>query len=194
MNSDIIIVSGLPRSGTSLMMQMLEKGGVPIVTDNIRAADVDNPKGYREFELAKKIEHDSSWLPDTRAKAFKMVSQLLYHLPSGERYRIIFMERDLDEMIVSQEKMLQRLGRKGAPHDDVKRAFTGHLEKLHRWLQAQSNMAILRVCYKDLLDRPAVLAEQIRSFLDRELDITKMAQAVDPSLYRNRRDEDSGST
>src|SRR5580692_5957036 len=108
MASEIIVVSGLPRSGTSLMMQMLDNGGVAVVTDNIRAADTDNPRGYYEFEKVKKIKQDASWLPATRGQAFKMVSQLLYDLPAGERYRIIFMERDLDEMLLSQEKMLQR--------------------------------------------------------------------------------------
>src|SRR6266513_5601629 len=103
MNSEIIIVSGLPRSGTSLMMQMLDNGGIEVVTDNMRTADTDNPRGYYEFEKVKKIKQDVSWLPETRGKAFKMVSQLLYDLPPGERYRIIFMERDFDEMMLSQE-------------------------------------------------------------------------------------------
>src|SRR5437660_7651564 len=114
MDSEIIIVSGLPRSGTSLMMQMLENGGVPVVTDNIRTADTDNPKGYYEFEQVKKIKQDASWLPGTRGKVFKMVSQLLYDLPAGELYRIIFMDRDIDEVLASQEKMLERLGQKTA--------------------------------------------------------------------------------
>src|SRR5882724_9225667 len=109
-DSEIIVVSGLPRSGTSLMMQMLAGGGVEIVTDAIRAADCDNPRGYQEFERVKKIKQDRSWLPEARDKAFKMVSQLLYDLPPSERYRIIFMQRDLDEVLASQEKMLERLG------------------------------------------------------------------------------------
>src|SRR5437660_12828449 len=117
MDSEIIIVSGLPRSGTSLMMQMLENGGVPVVTDHIRTADTDNPRGYYEFEQVKKIKQDASWLPATRGKAVKMVSQLLYDLPTSERYKIIFMERDLDEVLASQEKMLERLGRKAAPRE-----------------------------------------------------------------------------
>src|SRR5215510_8114285 len=108
MDSDIIVVSGLPRSGTSLMMQMLDSGGVEVVTDNIRAADTDNPRGYHEFEKVKRIKHDASWLPGTRGKVFKMISQLLYDLPPGENYRIIFMDRDLDEVLRSQEKMLER--------------------------------------------------------------------------------------
>src|ERR1700730_18485992 len=95
MASEIIIVSGLPRSGTSLMMQMLDRGGVEVVTDNLRTADTDNPKGYYEFEQVKTIKRDTTWLPATRGKAFKMVSQLLYHLPPVETYRVIFMERGL---------------------------------------------------------------------------------------------------
>ncbi len=110
MTQAIIVVSGLPRSGTSLMMQMLEGGGVEVVTDGVRPADTDNPKGYYEFEKVKTIRRDASWLPATRGKAFKMVSQLLYDLPSGESYRIVFMERDLEETLLSQEKMLTRLG------------------------------------------------------------------------------------
>src|SRR5690348_9725375 len=123
MNSEITIVSGLPRSGTSLMMQMLDKGGLEVVTDNIRIADRDNPRGYYEFEKVKTIKRDTSWLPQTRGKAFKMISQLLYDLPSSEKYRIIFMERDMDEMLVSQEKMLERLGREAVPREEMKRAY-----------------------------------------------------------------------
>ncbi|OYV85360.1 MAG: sulfotransferase family protein, partial [Planctomycetia bacterium 21-64-5] len=115
MDTEITIVSGLPRSGTSLMMQMLDNGGIQVVTDGSRTADVDNPKGYYEFEKVKAIQRDTSWLAEARGKAVKMVSQLLYHLPGDERYRIIFMERDFDEMLASQEKMLARLGRPAPP-------------------------------------------------------------------------------
>src|SRR5438128_7457049 len=149
MDSEIIIVSGLPRSGTSLMMQMLENGGVPVVTDHIRTADTDNPRGYYEFEKVKRIKQDASWLPETRGKAFKMVSQLLYDLPPSERYRIIFMERDLDEMLFSQEKMLKRLDQPAGPHAEMKRFYTLHLARLHQWLGQQSNIEVLSVSYND---------------------------------------------
>ena len=115
MENEIVIVSGLPRSGTSLMMQMLDRGGLAVVTDHVRSPDTDNPRGYYELEQVKRIKEDVSWLPATRGKAFKMVSQLLYELPANESYRVIFMERDLDEMILSQEKMLARLGKPAAP-------------------------------------------------------------------------------
>jgi hypothetical protein len=188
---EIIIVSGLPRSGTSLMMQMLEHGGITVVADHLRAADVDNPRGYYEFERVKKIKQDASWLPESRGKAVKMVSQLLYDLPAGERYRIIFMQRDLDEVLLSQEKMLQRLGRSAAPRGPMKEAFQVHLEKLQAWLRQQSNMAVLDVSYNDLLQQPQAEARRVGDFLGSGLaggppDVEKMAQAVDRSLYRNR--------
>jgi hypothetical protein len=186
MSSEIIIVSGLPRSGTSLMMQMLHSGGVEVVTDHIRAADTDNPRGYYEFEQAKSIKRDTTWIPATRGKAFKMVSQLLYHLPSDESYRILFMERDVDEMLVSQEKMLERLGRTPAPREEIKRSYAMHLERLHEWLPRQRNMNVLRVRYKDLVERPREQAAIVREFLGGAPDVDRMVAAVDPSLYRNR--------
>ncbi|MBY0458847.1 MAG: hypothetical protein K2V38_16030, partial [Gemmataceae bacterium] len=127
MTTDVTVVSGLPRSGTSLMMQLIHAGGVEALTDNIRAADTDNPRGYFEFERVKKVKDDAAWLPDARGKVVKMVSQLLYDLPPTETYRVVFMERDIDEVLDSQEKMLSRLGREAAARDDMKRAFAMHL-------------------------------------------------------------------
>jgi hypothetical protein len=187
MAAEIIIVSGLPRSGTSLMMQMLDRGSIEIVTDNVRTADTDNPKGYCEFEQVKAIERDASWIPATRGKAFKMVSQLLYHLPREETYRIIFMERDLDEVLLSQEKMLERLGRVPAPREKIQKAFRIHLERLHEWLSRQPNIAVLRVNYKDLIARPREFGDLVQRFLGRKGDVEAMATAVDPSLYRNKK-------
>jgi hypothetical protein len=186
MNAAIIIVSGLPRSGTSLMMQMLAHSGVTVLTDSIRTADTDNPRGYYELEKVKKIKEDSSWLPEARGKAFKMVSQLLLDLPPGESYRIIFMERDLDEMLISQEKMLERLGRNAAPRDEMKRSFTSHLDRLRAWLGQQRNIEVLYVRYNELVSGPELHAERVSQFLGGQPDVKKMAQAVDPSLYRNR--------
>ena len=187
MDSEIIIVSGLPRSGTSLMMQMLTQGGLEAVTDHIRTADTDNPRGYYELEKVKKIKEDASWLPETRGKVFKMVSQLLFDLPASERYRVIFMQRDLDEMLVSQEKMLERLNRPAAPREAVKGAFERHLEKLHAWLDQQEHIRVLRVRYKDLVETPELMASRVNEFLGGQGDVKAMAAAVDPSLYRNRK-------
>ena len=187
MDSAIIIVSGLPRSGTSLMMQMLQQGGVEIVTDHVRTADVDNPRGYYELEKVKKIREDASWVPQTRGKAFKMVSQLLYDLPGSERYRLIFMHRDLDEVLLSQEKMLLRLGRSAAPREEMKRAFALHLEKLQAWLKQQPNMDVLDVCYHDLIDRPKEQSLRVGEFLRGGVNVENMVKAVDQGLYRNRK-------
>ena len=129
MNQTITIVSGLPRSGTSLMMQMLDSGGMEVVTDNIRPPDEDNPKGYYEFEKAKKIKEDPSWLKDMRGKAFKIVSMLLYDLPADEKYKVIFMKRNMDEILSSQNKMLERLGQNPNPDDEMGELFAKHLNK-----------------------------------------------------------------
>lgn len=185
--AEIVIVSGLPRSGTSLMMQMLDNGGIEVVTDGVRTADTDNPKGYYEFEQVKSVKRDTSWLPATRGKAFKMVSQLLYDLPGGERYGIIFMERDLDEMLASQEKMLERLGKPAAPRDEIKGLYLKHLSRLHAWLDQQPNMRILRLSYNNLLQQPHEQAERVREFVGGEMDLEKMAATVDSTLYRNRK-------
>lgn len=186
LDSEIIIVSGLPRSGTSLMMQMLHEGGIEVVTDHVRTADVDNPRGYFEFETAKKIEKDVSWLPGTRGKTFKMVSQLLYHLPSEEKYRIVFMRRDLDEVLASQEKMLKRRSAPAAPRESMKQAFISHLEKLFDWLDQQPNMKVLQVNYNELLTDPEPNAQRVSEFLSGAADADVMISVVDPELYRNR--------
>jgi hypothetical protein len=187
MDSEIIIVSGLPRSGTSLMMQMLQSGGVEVVTDNARTADADNARGYYELEKVKRTKTDASWLPQTRGKAFKMVSQLLYDLPPSERYRIIFMDRDLDEMLLSQEKMLERLGRTAAPREEMKRSYAVHLARLHEWLRQQGHVKVLRVSYNDLIERPERESQRVSEFLDGRASAESMARTVDPSLYRNRK-------
>jgi len=187
MDQGIIIVSGLPRSGTSLMMQMLENGGVAVVTDGIRSADLDNPKGYYEFEQVKTIKRDAAWLPAMRGKAFKMVSQLLYDLPPSEAYRIVFMERDLEETLLSQEKMLTRLGRTAAPREQMKRAYALHLERLYEWLALQSNMEVLLVRYNDLVEQPREQTERTGEFIGGNLDVEAMVKTVDLSLYRNRK-------
>src|SRR4051812_48110637 len=155
MTPEILIVSGLPRSGTSVMMQVLDAGGVPVVTDSQRTADVDNPRGYYEFEKVKQIDRDAAWLPDVRGKAVKMVSQLLPKLPPTERYRVVFMERDFAEMLDSQERMLERLGRAAAPREQIIPAYEKHLAGVHDWLSRQANVAVLRVRYRSLVERPA---------------------------------------
>jgi hypothetical protein len=187
MRSEIIIVSGLPRSGTSLMMQMLDRGGIEVLTDNIRTADTDNPRGYYEFEQVKKIKEDQSWLAESRGKAFKMVSQLLYELPANEHYAIVFMERDLDEMLISQEKMLERLNRPAAPREMIRASFIKHLDRLRTWLAEQKNMRVFYLRYSELVAEPEQHAARVSEFLGGRANVQNMAQSVDPSLYRNRK-------
>ena len=168
------------------MMQMLHHGGLEVMTDQIRTPDVDNPKGYFEFEAVKDIEQDASWLPQSRGKVFKMISMLLYQLPPTERYRILFMERDLDEILQSQEAMLRRLNRPAALRDQMRAAFKIHLEQLGEWLKGRKDMSVLRVSYKELLESPEQRARKINEFLGTSLNLDAMSKAIDPDLYRNR--------
>jgi len=184
----ITIVSGLPRSGTSMMMQAIEAGGIPALADHIRKKDEDNPKGYYEFEPVKKTRDDPSWVPGARGKVVKMVYSLLYDLPEGFEYRVIFLRRKMDEVLASQKKMLERTGKEGAKVSDEKLAelFTTQLAKFDRWVAGRSNMAILSIDYKDMITSPKAQCEKIRAFLGGGLDVDAAAAAVDPALYRNR--------
>lgn len=168
------------------MMQMLAAGGVPPLTDEIREADTDNPKGYYEFERVKQTKHDTSWLPTARGKAVKMVSPLLYDLPASEQYRVIFMERELDEVLASQEKMLARLGKPAAPRDQMRNSFTVHLERLFAWLPDQKHIALTSVSYNSLMADAESVVQSIVEFLALPLDVDRMLQSIDSDLYRNR--------
>jgi hypothetical protein len=187
LESEIVVVSGLPRSGTSLMMQMLDRGGIPALTDAIRAADTDNPRGYYEYEAVKRTKEDASWVPAARGKAVKMVSSLLYDLPPGERYRVIFQRRDFDEMIDSQDKMLQRLNKPSAPRDAIIQSFKVHLDRLFDWLPKQSHFRVHEVSYNDIIANPEAEVLRVAEFLDGAVSPEAMLQAIDASLYRNRR-------
>jgi len=184
--TSLIVVSGLPRSGTSLMMQMLAAGGQAIVSDALRTADPDNPRGYCEDERVKRLKQDRGWLSEVRGKAIKMVSPLLYDLPADESYRIVFMQRDLDEVLTSQEKMLVRRGQPISPRSQIRKAFEVHLAKLHRWFAEQPHMEVQLVNYNELVANPEPDARRVRAFLGDTLDLGAMLAAVDPDLYRNR--------
>lgn len=187
MNSTITIVSGLPRSGTSMMMKMLEAGGMEVVVDNIRQADDDNPQGYYELERVKRIKEDPSWLDSLQGKAVKMVSMLLYDLPADRSYNILFMKRDIDEILVSQSIMLERKGEgKNFNNEEMKELFARHLLEIAQWLHKQKNMRVLYVNYKDTLDNPEENAKRINEHLGNCLRTDNMVRAVDTSLYRQR--------
>ncbi len=169
------------------MMQMLDRGGIAAMTDGIRAADTDNPRGYLEFERVKKTKEDASWVPLARGRVVKLVSSLLYDLPPTESYRVVFMERNLDEVLASQEKMLQRLGRPVAPADKMKSSFNIHLKRLFQWLPQQAHMRVVTINYNRLLTDPESECKRVVDFLDGRPALDQMLSAVDRSLYRNRR-------
>jgi hypothetical protein len=184
----ITIVSGLPRSGTSLMMQMLHAGGLPLLTDDIRRPDEDNPRGYCELEEVKQIRNDHSWLDRAIGKAVKIIHLLLPELPDDREYRVIFLRRDLSEVIASQQVMLARQGRAGPQisPDQLRQQFELQVEKVVRWMAARPNLRFLEMSYEDLIRDPDPCISKIEMFLERELDRSAMRQAVDPRLYRNR--------
>jgi hypothetical protein len=192
MDSDVItIVSGLPRSGTSMMMGMLAAGGMPILTDNTRTADEDNPKGYFEFEQVKQIDRDWSWLADARGKVVKIISELLMRLTPNTpyRYKVIFMRRNMAEILASQKQMLIRRGEQADAVSDEQLAllFTRHLKQFDAWIARQSNIEIIYVSYNEMLESPRELAGQVNRFLGGGLNVEKMVAAVDQALYRQRR-------
>lgn len=188
----IVVVSGLPRSGTSMMMAALEAGGIPPLTDQIRAADDDNPKGYYEFERVKRLpQGDFGWLNEARGRCVKVISALLTYLPSTHPYSVIFMRRHLDEVLRSQRKMLERRGQPASDDDAAMRALLrAHEESVRQWAAAQPNLAFLSVDYNAMLADPPAAVAQVRKFLGGGVDPTAMAAAVDASLYRNRRAPD----
>jgi hypothetical protein len=184
----ITVVSGLPRSGTSLAMQMLAAGGMEVLTDELRAADEDNPRGYFEFEAVKRTRSDPGWVPLAAGKAVKVVHLLLPDLPPGFEYRVILMRRDAGEVLASQRTMLARLGRPGAQLSDERLAaiYAAQLERVREWLRSQGGFRVLEVEYADCLCRADETASRILEFLEVPLDGRAMAAAVDPSLYRQR--------
>jgi hypothetical protein len=187
----VVVVSGLPRSGTSMMMRMLHAGGMPTLTDESRGADESNPHGYFEFSPTKDVGKDADlrWLDEAKGKAVKLVSPLLEHLPNRYNYRIIFMQRDLGEIIASQNEMLARRGEPPSQvtDDALRTAYETHLRAIRLLIAGRPGMRSIDVKYTDALDRPLEQARRVREFLERPLDDTRMAGAVDRSLYRNKR-------
>ena len=186
----VVIVSGLPRSGTSMAMKMLEAGGMAPVVDNVRTADIDNPKGYYEDERVKDLAEmeDTSWVRAARGKVIKVVSSLLNYLPATNAYKVIFMRRNLDEVIASQNKMLDRRGEsRGDDDEKMIELYETHLRKVEFLLRGRKNFETLDVDYKQALEKPREHAERVRRFLGVPLDVGRMAEVVDPDLYRNRR-------
>lgn len=190
MSDDFItIVSGLPRSGTSLMMQMLQAGGMQLLTDGLRAPDESNPRGYLEHEAVKHGRKDLSWLEQSDGKAVKVIHLLLLQLPTDRNYRVIFMVRNLEEVIASQRTMLKHQGRAATTLTDAKLAavFETQLTLVRQWLAEHPSFQVLYVNHGSLIENPLATAGQINQFLGGNLLADNMAAAVNPELYRQRK-------
>ena len=177
---EVVLVTGLPRSGTSLLMSMLQAGGVPLHVDDQRAPDQHNPHGYFEHSAVLRLSEDRSWLYQAGGQAVKILARQIELVPSDLPARVLLAERDLDEVVQSQQRM-----RPDASGWDWRELLSKELQRLKGWLARQS-WPILRVPHRQLMQDPATVAAQIQVFLQRSLDLEAMAAQVDPSLYRNR--------
>jgi len=190
LSSDVItIVSGLPRSGTSMMMKMLVAGGLEILSDQIREADNDNPGGYYEFEPVKQLKEGvADWLPRAVGKTVKVIATLLPYLPPTHHYQVIFMQRAMPEILASQRRMLIARGKDpdAIPDDEMARIFNIHLNNLLAWVKGQRNVSFLEVSYNDMLRNPTPNVERIDLFLGGRLNTSAMLEVIDPGLYRQR--------
>ncbi len=184
----VTVVSGLPRSGTSMMMKMLEVGGIPALVDNIRTADEDNPGGYYEFEPVKKTREDSSWVAQAVGKVVKLVHLIILDLPLTYDYRIVFMRRHLDEVVKSQNVMLERKGKDTAdlPPERLKAIYLAQIQKVQQYMTEHADrIRFLEVEYNSVMKNPKPEADRLNGFLD-GLDVECMLAVVSPELYRNR--------
>ncbi len=187
-NDVITVVSGLPRSGTSLMMQMLAAGGLPPLVDDLRPPDENNPRGYFEFAPVKRLRTDRSWLEKARGHAVKVIHVLLRELPTDQpfSYRVILMKRPMEEILASQRAMLESQSKKSGDEKILAKVYGNQLPEIEEWLATQSCFQSVAVEYHRILEDPFTVAKEINEFLGRDLDVPAMAQAVDPSLCRQR--------
>lgn len=184
----ITVVSGLPRSGTSMLMQMLDSGGIPPLTDNIRTADEDNPKGYYEFERVKKLPDDTEWLEDAKGKVVKVLAELVKFLPSGYNYKLVFIHRNLEEIIRSQKKMIIRRDEDPdkVSDDEIRVLFTKYLKIIKNRIENNPNIEVLYVDYNEIMTDPNETIVNLNEFFNGQLDESEMRASIDGKLYRNR--------
>jgi hypothetical protein len=170
------------------MMQMLVAGGLPALTDGLRSADENNPKGYFEWEPAKALKQEPEAIAAGEGKVVKIISALLAHLPGTHEYRVVFMIRPLEEVVASQNRMLERLGKEvpRMPTGVVITAFQKHLKEVDGWLANKPYLRVLRVNHAGVVARPREAAVGIAEFVGAPLSIDKMAAQVERSLYRER--------
>jgi len=184
----IIVVSGLPRSGTSMMMKMLAEGGLSLVTDSLRSADDDNPNGYFEFERVKQLaDGNIGWLDGAQGEVVKVISALLEHLPSSHRYKVIFMERAVPEVLASQKKMLAHRKEDAKVSDaEMEKQFRDHLKAVKYWLARQPNLEVLYVDYNRMMAAPEADCRRVAEFIGVPVDVDRMLSVPNQALYRNR--------
>lgn len=187
----ITIVSGLPRSGTSMMMSALKAGGMPLMTDEVREADPNNPKGYYEFERVKKLSKgDDAWLDSASGKAVKVISALLEYLPPDYQYQVIFMERNIHEILASQRRMLVRTGKEQqhpVADETIQQSYQNHLSEVKSWLADKDWIDTLYVSYNQILQQPLEEFNRVAKFLEDRVNPRAMAKVVEPSLYREKK-------
>lgn len=179
----ITIVTGLPRSGTSLMMQILNKSGLEILSDGVRQKDISNPEGYYELEAVKGIVKDNSFLKNAVGKVVKIVAPLPMFLDKTLHYRVIFMRRDIEEILRSQEKMLNK--DQSAEREKFSAIYNTHIQKTYQFFEL-NKIPFQDVYYKDLIADPEVELKKIIQFLNLECGWNDLAQVVNPELYRNK--------
>lgn len=194
---EVIVVSGLPRSGTSLMMSMLRAGGLELLVDQKRQADENNPRGYYEYEKTKRLQNDNTWLHEAEGKVIKVVSTLLGSLPAQYHYRVVFVRRRMPEILESQRQMLRREGKNAAADDaTLSLYYANHLRKVEDWLGRQQNFSICTVSFNALftLDVAKEMEKLAAFFGNRGLDMRKMRSVIDKSLYRQRAEDISSQS
>ena len=171
-----------------MMMKMLQAGGLPLLTDEIRTADEDNPKGYFELERVKQLKEDSAWLDEAKGKVVKVISQLLFDLPPTHQYKVIFMRRRLEEVLSSQKQMLLRRGKfdPAVPEETLRATFLKHLDTVTEWMRMQKHVDVLYVSYNRMLEEAGPFVDRINTFLGGKLDVEAMRAVVDRNLYRQR--------
>lgn len=185
----ITVVSGLPRSGTSLMMQMLAAGGLPVLADDLRQPDANNPKGYLEWDPIKRLRDHPEKIAAAEGRVVKVVSPLIKSLSDRYRYQVIFMEREVSEILESQAEMMRRFGEDYSPGSDtsLQLAYEKHLRDVLGWIEKQDNFRLLRVSHAQLIRDPLSNSKRVSEFVGRDLDVDAMVRQVDPSLYRQRK-------
>ncbi len=187
----VIVVSGLPRSGTSLMMQILAANGLPLLVDNQRKADESNPQGYFEYQPVKTLKQNAQWLHLAKGKAVKIISNLLFYLPKDWHYKVIFLQRDLDEIITSQQRMLANLNKQAPLKDptELKALLAAHLLQVQQWLAQQPNINVFKIPFTDLIFQPEKVLPQLQKFLQWPIDLQQSKRVIRPDLYRSRKSE-----